>query len=124
MQAMLRMALRLGADLDTAFTQVNNLLSDMLPAARFICALIGLLDPGAHRIRFHSGGHGPILVFRASSGECEVHRPTSFPVAPTPLPASRAAATLDFAPGDILVLISHGLTGYCGTAVEGDGAAH
>jgi phosphoserine phosphatase len=113
MQAMLRMAFRLGADLDTAFAQVNNLLAEMLPADRFICAFIGLLDPGTHRIRFHSGGHGPILVFRASTGECEVHLPTSFPVAAMPLPASRAAATLDFAPGDILVLISDGLTEYC-----------
>jgi phosphoserine phosphatase len=112
MQAMLRMAFRLGADLDTAFAQVNNLLADMLPADRFICAFIGLLDSGAHRIRFHSGGHGPILFFRAATGECEVHRPTSFPVAAMPLPALRAAATLEFAPGDILVLISDGATEY------------
>jgi phosphoserine phosphatase len=118
MQAMLRMAFRLGADLDTAFTQVNNLLNDMLQADRFICAFIGLLDPLAHRIRFHSGGHGPILVFRAATGGWEVHRPTCFPLAAMPLPASRVAATLEFAPGDILVLISDGLTEYRDTAGE------
>jgi phosphoserine phosphatase len=112
MQAMLRMAFRLGADLDTAFTQVNNLLSDMLPADRFICAFIGLLDPEAHRIRYHSGGHGPILIFRAATGDCEVRRPTSFPVAAMPLTVSRAGATVEFEPGDILVLLSDGLMEY------------
>jgi anti-sigma regulatory factor (Ser/Thr protein kinase) len=35
-----------------------------------------------------------------------------------PLPASRVAATLEFAPGDILVLISDGLTEYRDTAGE------
>jgi phosphoserine phosphatase len=113
MQAMLRMAFRLGADLDTAFMQVNNLLAGMLPADRFITAFIGLLDPGAHRLRFHSGGQGPILVFRAATGNCEVHPPTSFPVAAMPLTALRAATTLEFAPGDILVLLSDGVMEYC-----------
>jgi len=123
MQAMLRMAFRLGADLDTAFKQVNNLLSETLPADRFICAFIGLLDPGAHCIRFHSGGHGPILVFRAASGDFEVHRPTSFPVAAMRLPELRVAATLEFAPGDVLILISDGLTEYRDPAGEEYGHA-
>jgi sigma-B regulation protein RsbU (phosphoserine phosphatase) len=113
MQAMLRMAFRLGADLDTAFTQVNNLLAGTLPADRFITAFIGLLDPGAHRLRFHSGGQGPILFFRAAIGDCDVHPPTSFPVAAMPLTALRPAMTLEFGPGDILVLLSDGVMEYC-----------
>jgi anti-sigma regulatory factor (Ser/Thr protein kinase) len=113
MQAMLRMAFRLGADLDTAFTQVNNLLAGMIPADRFITAFIGLLEPGAHRLRFHSGGQGPILFFRASTGEFDVHPPTSFPVAAMPLTALRPATSLEFAPGDILVLLSDGVMEYC-----------
>jgi phosphoserine phosphatase len=112
MQAMLRMAFRLGADLDTAFKQVNNLLDDMLPDDRFITAFIGLLDPAAHRVRFHSGGQGPILVFRAATGELEAHRPTCFPLAAMPLAGPRAASTLDLDPGDILVLLSDGLMEY------------
>jgi phosphoserine phosphatase len=112
MQAMLRMAFRLGADLDTAFTHVNNLLVDALPPDRFITAFIGLLDPREHRLRFHSGGQGPILVFRATTGECEVHAPTSFPVAAMPLRARRPAAALDLAPGDILILLSDGIFEY------------
>ncbi|MFN2548044.1 MAG: SpoIIE family protein phosphatase [Myxococcales bacterium] len=112
MQAMLRMAFRLGADLDTAFTQVNNLLVEALPPDRFITAFIGLLDPSAHRLRFHSGGQGPILVYRAASGTCEMRAPTSFPVAAMPLPGRRTASAVEFAPGDILVLLSDGIFEY------------
>jgi sigma-B regulation protein RsbU (phosphoserine phosphatase) len=112
MQAMLRMAFRLGADLDTAFTHVNNLLVDAIPPDRFITAFIGLLDPRAHRLRYHSGGQGPILVFRAVTGECEVRAPTSFPVAAMPLGVRRTAVAVDLAPGDILVLLSDGVFEY------------
>src|SRR6185503_10879836 len=53
MQAMLRMAFRMGASLETAFLQVNNQLADILPADRFITAFIGLLDADTHWLRFH-----------------------------------------------------------------------
>jgi sigma-B regulation protein RsbU (phosphoserine phosphatase) len=109
MQAMLRMAFRLGADLDGAFLQVNNQLEEILPPDRFITAFIGLLDPVAHRLRFHSGGQGPILHFRAATGACEVHKPTSFPLAAMPLEKVEPAVVLEMLPGDILVLLSDGL---------------
>ena len=45
MHAMLRMAFRLGADLETAFAQVNDLLAETLAEDRFVTAFIGVLDP-------------------------------------------------------------------------------
>jgi phosphoserine phosphatase len=112
MQAMLRMALRLGASLEVAFTQVNNQLADVLPGDRFITAFIGLLDPASHRLRFHSGGQGPILHFHAASGESTHHKPTSFPLAAMPIERLRPAVELELAPGDILALISDGIYEY------------
>jgi sigma-B regulation protein RsbU (phosphoserine phosphatase) len=67
MHAMLRMAIRLGADLETAFRQVNDQLAETLQDGRFVNAFIGLLDPATHRLRFLSGGQGPILHFRAAT---------------------------------------------------------
>ena len=113
MHAMLRMAFRLGATLETAFTQVNNQLAESLPDDRFITAFIGLLDPSAHRMRFHSGGQAPILHFKAASATCARHHPTSFPLAAMPLSTLRPAITLEMAPGDILVLLSDGIYEYC-----------
>ncbi len=112
MHAMLRMAFRMGADLETAFIQVNNQLADMLPDDRFITAFIGLLDPATHRISFHSGGQAPILYFQAASNTCTRHNPTSFPLAAMPLTTLRPAVCLDFAPGDMLVLLSDGIYEY------------
>lgn len=123
MQAMLRMAFRLGASLETAFTQVNNQLADTLPDDRFITAFIGLLDVKAHRIRFHSGGQGPILHFHAATGECDRHKPTSFPLAAMPLKTLRPAVTLEMQPGDILVLLSDGIYEYHDAANEQFGEA-
>ena len=118
MQAMLRVAFRLGASLETAFTQVNNQLADTLPEDRFITAFIGLLDAQNHRLRFLSGGQGPILHFQAAAGSCARHKPTSFPLAAMPLTTLRPAVTLDIQPGDVLVLLSDGIYEYANAAGE------
>jgi phosphoserine phosphatase len=112
MHAMLRMAFRLGADLETAFVQVNNQLADILADDRFITAFIGLLDPSTHQVRFHSGGQGPILHFRAASGTCASYKPTSFPLGAMRLSSLPAAMSLDMQPGDILLLLSDGIYEY------------
>ena len=113
MQAMLRMAFRLGADLETAFVQVNNQLADILPGDRFITAFIGVLDANAHRMRFHSGGQGPILHFHAANADFTHYKPTSFPLAAMPLAAlKQPAVTMALEPGDILALISDGIFEY------------
>jgi phosphoserine phosphatase len=112
MQAMLRMAFRLGADLETAFREVNNQLADTLASDRFITAFVGILDAGAHVMRFHSGGQGPILHFQAALGSCARHRPTSFPLGAMRLSALRPMVTLEMQPGDILLLLSDGIYEY------------
>ncbi len=112
MQAMLRMAFRMGADLETAFTQVNNQLSGFLAEDRFITAFIGLLDAAAHRLRFHSGGQAPILFYDAARGACTHYKPTSFPLAAMPITQLKSAVTVEMRPGDILVLLSDGIYEY------------
>ncbi|MES2960706.1 MAG: SpoIIE family protein phosphatase [Pseudomonadota bacterium] len=109
MHAMLRMAFRLGADIETAYGQVNDQLADTLPDDRFITAFIGLLDPATHRLRFISAGQGPILHYQAASGSFARYPPTSFPLGAMHLPAPRAASTLEMQPGDVLLLLSDGI---------------
>ena len=118
MQAMLRIAFRLGADLGSAFKQVNNQLAETLPPDRFITAFIGLLDPVTHRLRFHSGGQGPILYYKAADGTCAFYKPTSFPLGAMPLSELKPAVTLQMLPGDILILLSDGFYEYRDAAGE------
>jgi phosphoserine phosphatase RsbU/P len=123
MHAMLRMALRLGADLETAFRQVNDQLAETLPAGRFVTAFIGLLDARTHRLRFLSGGQGPILHWRAAAGDCVTHKATSFPMGAMPVRKLRPAVEIAFAPGDILALLSDGIYEYEDAAGAQFGAA-
>jgi anti-sigma regulatory factor (Ser/Thr protein kinase) len=109
MQAMLRMAFRLGADLETAFMQVNNRLAETLADDRFITAFIGILDPATHVLRFHSGGQGPIFHYRAADDTWDRYKPTSFPLGAMALAAMRPPLTLELQPGDVLAVISDGI---------------
>ena len=112
MQAMLRVAFRCGANLDEAYRQVNNQLAEDLPDDRFITAFMGFLDPARHEIRYHSGGQGPILHFRAAEESCEWHRPTTFPVGILDLDETTGSQVLKMEPGDVLVLLSDGVYEY------------
>jgi phosphoserine phosphatase len=109
LQAMLRVAFRLGTDLDTAFRQVNDELTRTLPDDRFITAFVGLLDPATHTLRFQSGGQGPVFHFQAATGTFARFGPTSFPLGAMPLARMKPAVEITFAPGDILVLLSDGV---------------
>ncbi|MES3003173.1 MAG: SpoIIE family protein phosphatase [Pseudomonadota bacterium] len=111
MHAMLRMALRMGADLDTATLQVNNQLAQTLPENRFITAFIGLLDWRTHQLAFHSAGQAPLLLYRAA-GRCDWLDPTSFPLAAMPLQKLRPHVVQTMEPGDVLAVLSDGVYEY------------
>jgi phosphoserine phosphatase len=112
MQAMFRLALRLGTDLDLAFTHVNNQLTEDLSDDRFVTAFVGILNPQDHKMYFHSGGQGPILHFRARTGSWDRHRPTSFPLGIMELDEIKQGRSIALDPGDILVLLSDGVYEY------------
>ncbi len=112
MQAMLRMAFRLGASLETVFHQVNDQLAEILPDGHFVTAFVGLLDPASHRLRFLSGGQAPILHYVAAADAFQAHKATSFPMGAMPLAQPRPAVNVEMAPGDMLVLLSDGIYEY------------
>lgn len=109
MQAMLRVAMRLGSELETAFRHVNDRLCETLPDDRFITAFIGLLDAKAHRVRYLSGGQAPILHWRAAQQTCTVLGPTGLPLGAMPITRQRTPAELALEPGDWLLLLSDGV---------------
>lgn len=123
LQAMLRVAFRLGADLDEAYRQVNNQMAEDLPDDRFITAFMGFLDPDHHEVEFHSAGQGPLLHYVASEGRCHWHKPTSFPVGVMDLDLAGSAQRLALAPGDVLALVSDGIYEFANGAGEAFGEA-
>jgi phosphoserine phosphatase RsbU/P len=120
-RAMLRMAVRLGADLDSAFRHINDQLVEDLPDNRFVTAFLGLLDTKHNRVIYHSGGQGPLLHFHAGSGECEWLGASTVPMGSYPgLPLPKAR-THDLNPGDILALITDGIFEYENQTAEAFG---
>ncbi|WP_116368822.1 PP2C family protein-serine/threonine phosphatase [Parahaliea mediterranea] len=109
MQAMFRVAFRVGAQLGEAYIHVNNQLDEDLPDDRFVTAFAGFLDPLAHRVSYFSAGQGPILHYRAASGDCDWHGPTTFPLGTMAVSRAAPIRDLDLAPGDILAVLSDGV---------------
>jgi phosphoserine phosphatase len=109
MTGMLRVALRLGADLNSIFAQVNNQLVEDLPEEHFVTAFFGVLDTHTHSVDYHAAGQGPLLHFRAATGECRWLSPTTFPMGFMRYQHIDAPLRIDLAPGDILGLISDGV---------------
>jgi phosphoserine phosphatase len=112
MHAMLRMAFGLGVDLETVFRRVNDQLADTLPDGHFVTTFMGLLDTEQHRLRFLSGGQGPILHFHAAQNNFSAFKATSFPLGAMHLQTLRPAIELAMEPGDVLLLVSDGIFEY------------
>lgn len=111
-RAMLRMAVRLGADLDEAFHQINDQLADDLPDNRFVTAYMGVLDTQNHRIIYHSGGQGPLMHFHAATGRFEWRNSSTVPMGLMQGLPREGPQSNELAPGDILALISDGIFEY------------
>ncbi len=109
MQAMLRLAMRLGTGLDAAYRHVNNQLASDLPPERFVTAFLGVLDARTHSLDYYAPGQGPILHFHAGTGAVERGLPTSFPLGAYPVEQPRPPRRAQLAPRDVVALISDGI---------------
>ena len=111
-RAMLRVALRLDAELDDVFVNINDQLVDDLPEDRFVTAFFGLLDTSEHTVRFHSAGQGPIMHYHAADHSFDWHEPSTFPLGYMNQDNLGEAIMLKLEPGDVLGLISDGIYEY------------
>ncbi len=71
-RSMLRMAVRLRADLKGMVQHINQQLCEDLPASRFVTAWFGRLFVHESRLEGLSAGQGPLLYYHASSQDFEV----------------------------------------------------
>jgi sigma-B regulation protein RsbU (phosphoserine phosphatase) len=122
-RAMLRVGVRLGADLDAVFTHINDQLCQDLASNRFVTAFLGVLDSGGHALTYHSGGQGPLFHFHAATGEWESRGATTFPMGMMEVIRLAKAQVFELSPGDIVCLVSDGILEYPNTADEQFGDA-
>lgn len=108
-RSMLRVAIRLGADLDTAVAQINDQLSDDLAANRFVTAFVGVLDRRTHTVSYHSAGQGPLMHYRAADDSFDWFGSTSMPLGMIGGLPLKPAQSRTLEPGDVLGLMSDGV---------------
>ncbi len=111
-RAMLRMASRLAADLDATFREINDQLVEDLADNRFVTALLGLLEPAANRLSYHSAGQGPLFHYRAAEDEFVWYGATTLPMGFLAQTKSNPPAVVEFAPGDIFGALTDGVYEY------------
>jgi phosphoserine phosphatase RsbU/P len=111
-RAMLRVALRLGADLDACYRHINDQLSNDLADNRFVTAFMGVLDPAAHTITYHAGGQGPLLHFTAADGAVALLGSTTVPMGMMGGLKLKKPLVREMAPGDIFALMTDGIFEY------------
>ena len=108
-RALLRASLAQLPDVEQSLTQVNRLLAADIPSDRFVTVFLGLLDPAQGRLRFASAGHGPVLHFEAATGNCRELPTHGLPLGVAPDIPFDESNQLDFAPGDLLLLLTGGM---------------
>ncbi|WP_438015334.1 SpoIIE family protein phosphatase [Sorangium sp. So ce315] len=111
-RAMLRIGLRLSADMDALMHHINHQLIEDLPNDRFITAFLGILDPTTHQLRYHAAGQGPLLHYRAAEGQVVWRDPSTVPLGMFKDLDLPQTPPLVMAPGDLLVLLTDGFYEY------------
>ncbi len=107
-RAMIRAMAHLGENLSLTAERVNRLLCEDLPAGRFVTACFGILDPAAGMLEYVSAGHGPLLLFLATSGQVKSFGATGLPMAILEDAEYPHAERIDFEPGDTFLLLTDG----------------
>ncbi len=108
-RSMLRVAMRLGADLDRTVSHINDQLDDDLADNRFVTAFLGILEADGNRVRFHSAGQGPLLHYHAARDACEWFGSSMLALGVFGGLPVRDARSLVLEPGDILGLMTDGV---------------
>jgi phosphoserine phosphatase len=111
-RSMLRIGVLLSDDLDRLFSCIGYQLSQDLAASRFVTAFIGRLDPLTHRIEYHAGGQGPLLHFKAATGECLWRNASTHPLGILGMDNLERPSPIMMDPGDSLIVLTDGFFEY------------
>lgn len=108
-RSMLRMAVRLDADLEQIAVHINDQLCRDLPRGRFITAWVGELDSSRHALTSFSAGQGPILRYSAVDGRFHNLKADTIPLGIMPQAKMVIEQEFSMNPGDIFAVISDGI---------------
>lgn len=108
-RSMLRMAIRLNADLDATARHINDQLSDDLTDNRFVTVFLAVLDASTHRMRYHAAGQAPILHLDGATGDCRALGSTTMPMGLLDGLPKGKAVEVELGPGDVFAVLTDGI---------------
>jgi hypothetical protein len=95
-------------DPTTVLDHLNQLLFEDLPPERFVTFAVALLDCAGSKLQMLSAGQGPLLVYRAATGETQNFEAQGIPLGLMPGIKYGQAVEVNLAPGDMFVLTTDG----------------
>lgn len=107
-RAMLRMAIRLRADLAGLVRHINQQLCEDLPASRFVTAWFGRLNVKTAVLEGLSAGQGPLLLYRAATGHFIQIEPGGVPLGIMEDWEYDPPFSISLEPGDIFIALTDG----------------
>lgn len=108
LQASLRTAVDVGIPLTRSIAQVNNLIFRNTPPEQYITFVAVLFDPRTSKLRFVNAGHNPPQLISAN-GMMKELPPTGLILGAIPN-MTYEEESIDFMPGDVLVLYTDGVS--------------
>jgi serine phosphatase RsbU (regulator of sigma subunit) len=111
-RSMLRIGVRLRAELEDVLMQINRQLCQDLGAGRFVTAFLGLLDPTMHRINYHSAGQAPLLHFHAKTHTFQWLDSSMLPLGVEEEAEHDGVQHMHLEPGDLIILLTDGFYEY------------
>jgi phosphoserine phosphatase len=107
-RAMLHILTRTCTDPEKILTLLSESIAPDLRDGRFITFFLGVLDARRHQFAFANSGHAPTLYFRRRTGSILPLESTSFPLGVCPEIPVPSGPSINFEPGDILLLATDG----------------
>lgn len=104
--------------LGVVMDRVNDLLVSDLRDGRFVTAVVAILDPANNSIQLSSAGHGPMLLYRASSNTVESIDAQGLPFGIATGLGYGPPCTVELGQGDILILLTDGFSEWANVAGE------
>lgn len=109
LNAMTRLAWRMGGSLSEAARLVNEQLFTRLPEGRFVTAVFGMLDIKSGELELLSAGQGPLVIWRAGNRVLEPIGTDTVPLGIMPDLRVDSTTRVQLEPGDIFLAISDGI---------------
>ena len=108
-RAYARAGLATDPDLRSLLNRLNKLLYEDLPPEKFVTLAAGLLNPEDATLQLISAGHGPLLFYSAANDCVRSYDPQGLPLGLLPRLTYGCPEILNFARGDILMVVTDGL---------------